>query len=121
MAKCNICPRNCNVDRMVSKGFCGANDKVVISMSSLHMWEEPCIVGEKGSGTIFFSGCNLKCCYCQNYEISTNIVGKIYDTQDLVSLFKDVEKSGATNINLVTPTHFINQLIEAFKIYKPKK
>ena len=119
-SKCNLCPRNCNKDRINEKGFCGASENIVISLWQLHKWEEPCIVGKNGSGTIFFSGCNLKCCYCQNYEISTYITGKEYTTQQIVELFKEIEDSGATNINLVTPTHYIKQLCEAFKVYKPK-
>lgn len=120
MSTCSLCPRKCGVDRAIKEGFCRVKDKVIISLSCLHKWEEPCIVGSNGSGTIFFSGCNLKCCYCQNYEISSCSNGKVYDTQQLVELFKEIEKSGATNINLVTPTHFIKQLIDAFEVYKPK-
>ena len=99
---CNLCPRKCGADRTGGKiGFCGATDKVKIARSALHFWEEPCISGDKGSGTVFFSHCTLKCVYCQNYKIST-------------------ENQGALNINLVTPTHFVPQIIEALKIAKKK-
>lgn len=119
MEKCNLCPRKCGIDRSKTIGFCGVNEEIKIALYGLHQWEEPCISYGKGSGTIFFSGCNLRCCYCQNYDISTCGVGKLYDTQEVVDIIKDLEKQGAININLVTPTHYIKQLVEVFKIYKP--
>lgn len=119
MEKCYLCPRKCGVDRSKLAGFCGVNEKIKIALYGLHQWEEPCISYGKGSGTIFFSGCNLRCCYCQNYEASSSRVGKLYDTQEVVEIIKELENQGATNINLVTPTHYIKQLIEIFKMYKP--
>lgn len=121
--KCNICPRQCNVNRNNSVGFCSASNSIYIAKYMIHKWEEPIISGTDenfGSGAIFFSGCNLKCIYCQNYEISNSVVGKSYSVQELANLFKKLEKIGALNINLVTPTHYTDKIIEALKIYKPK-
>ena len=122
---CNICPRKCKVNREKQLGFCqsGKSAKVVKVMK--HYWEEPIISGtdktpKKGSGTIFFSGCNLRCVYCQNYEISHGSLGKEYTPKQLSELFKKIEDSGATNINLVTPTHFTDEILKALKIYKPQ-
>lgn len=124
---CNICPRNCNVDRDKTLGFCKATNKIKISKVMLHYFEEPIISGEStvtkkanGSGTIFFSNCNLKCIYCQNNEISSEGLGKEISIEKLADIFKQIENAGANNINLVTPTHFTLQIIEALKIYKPK-
>ena len=120
---CNICPRNCNVERKINAGFCGQSDKIKISKVMFHKYEEPLISGSensKGSGAIFFAGCNLKCCFCQNYPISHNNKGKTISIKKLASIIKKLEKKGALNINLVTPSHFSNQIIEALKIYKPK-
>jgi len=120
--KCNACPRNCDIDRKIKKGFCGQSDKLRISKVMLHHFEEPIISGElkgNGSGAIFFAGCNLKCVFCQNDPISHKNKGKNITIKKLVKIFKKLEKKGAYNINLVTPTHFINQIIEALKIYKP--
>ena len=118
---CNLCPRKCGADRTGGKiGFCGATDKVKIARSALHFWEEPCISGDKGSGTVFFSHCTLKCVYCQNYKISTENQGKYVTESELAELFLDLENQGALNINLVTPTHFVPQIIEALKIAKKK-
>ena len=120
MSLCNICPRNCNVDRSVSKGFCGMTDTVKISRAALHMWEEPCISGEKGSGTVFFSGCNMKCVFCQNKDISTGGFGKEITVERLADIFVELQKKGALNINLVTPTHYTLQIIEAVKQARKK-
>lgn len=117
---CNICPRMCNVDRSESTGFCKAKNKPIISKVMLHHFEEPPISGSKGSGAIFFASCTLKCVYCQNFEISTDCQGKEVSIETLASLFKQLEDAGAHNINLVSPTHFTNQIIEALKIYRPK-
>lgn len=119
---CNICPRKCNVDRTKSMGFCKQSNKVKISKIMLHHFEEPCISGNEkgsGSGAIFFAGCNLRCVFCQNYQISHLGKGKDISIKALANIFKKLEKQGAYNINLVTPTHFTNQIIEALKIYKP--
>lgn len=117
---CNICPRKCNIDRNKTLGFCKAGTEPKISKVMLHHFEEPAISGKSGSGAIFFSSCNLKCIYCQNYEISTECSGKEISTNTLVSIFKQLESAGANNINLVTPTHFTEQIIAALKVYKPK-
>lgn len=116
MEKCNICPRNCNVDRSVSVGFCSMSDKVKIARAALHMWEEPCISGEQGSGTVFFSGCNMKCVYCQNKDISTGGFGKEISVRQLAQTFLNLQSQGALNINLVTPTHYTLQIIQAVKL-----
>ena len=118
--RCNICPRLCNVDRNKSTGFCRAKNNAVISKVMLHHFEEPPISGTKGSGAIFFASCTLKCVYCQNYEISTKCQGKEVDTKTLADLFKQLEDAGAHNINLVTPTHFTQQIIEALNLYHPR-
>lgn len=119
MDKCLVCPRKCGVDREKFSGYCGEK-KLRVSHFMLHHWEEPIISGNnKGSGTIFFSGCNLKCVYCQNYEISNNGTGKTISVDELVELFKRFENAGAENINLVTPTHFADEIILALKKYKP--
>jgi len=118
---CNQCPRQCNIDRKLSIGFCTCPEDVFVAKHMLHFWEEPLICNStNGSGAIFFSGCNLKCVYCQNYEISNNLVGTKYSIYELANLFKKLEELGALNINLVTPTHYQDQIIEALKIYKPK-
>lgn len=117
---CNICPRKCNVNRKIAHGFCKAGNNPIISKVMLHYFEEPPISDRNGSGAIFFSSCNLKCIYCQNYEISTECEGKEISVETLASLFKQLEEANANNINLVTPTHFTEQIIEALKIYKPK-
>lgn len=117
---CNICPRGCNINRETNVGYCGINDKIEISKVMLHYGEEPFLTKDnKPSGAIFFAGCNLKCVYCQNYEIS-NSRGKQISIETLVSLYKQLEDAGASNIDLVTPTHFSNLIIESLKIYKPK-
>lgn len=121
--KCSLCPRNCNIDREKQTGFCGETNNLRISKVMLHHFEEPTISGSeksKGSGAIFFTGCNLKCVYCQNEPISHGGKGKKITTKKLIKIIKKLEKKGALNINLVTPTHFTNQIIEALKIYKPK-
>ena len=120
--KCEICPRNCQIDRAEQIGFCGQSEKVKISKVMFHHYEEPVISGtakQKGSGAIFFTGCNLKCVFCQNYPISHGNKGKVISIKKLANIFKMLERKGALNINLVTPSHFTNQIIEALKIYKP--
>ena len=121
---CDFCPRKCSVDRSTQKGFCGANDKILVNKIMLHYWEEPIISGtdttpKRGSGAIFFGHCNLGCVYCQNYEISHGDYGTYYTPEQLATVFCDLERQGATNINLVTPTHYARYILEALKIYKP--
>lgn len=122
MTSCNICPRKCNVNREQTHGFCLAQNEIVVSKIMLHQGEETFLLtqNEKGSGAIFFSGCNLGCIYCQNYKISHEISGKTISPQELANIFKLLEEKGAGNIDLVTPTHFTMQILDALKIYKPK-
>ncbi len=117
---CNICPRHCNVNRSVKKGFCGLSNNVKVALAKVHYGEEPIISGIKGSGTIFFSGCNLKCVYCQNYNVSHNNYGKEISVKRLAEIFKELEKKGVNNINLVSPTPYAFHIIKALKLYKPK-
>ena len=103
---CNLCPRNCNVNRNNNEiGYCGASNQMVIAKAYLHMWEEPCISGSVGSGTIFFSYCNLRCIFCQNYDISTLHKGNIVSINRLKEICLELQEKEALNINLVTPTH----------------
>lgn len=121
LIKCNICPNNCKVNRVEGKvGVCKANNNVKIALASLHYFEEPCISGEKGSGTVFFSNCNMKCKFCQNYKISAQSKGKEISIEELAQKFLELQKQGANNINLVTPTIYAYQIIEAIKIAKTK-
>jgi len=106
------------VDRSKVSGFCGMKDKLVVAKAYLHMWEEPCISGDSGSGTIFFTGCNLKCIFCQNNEISTKLVGQEITVEEFSRICLNLEKQGANNINLVTPTHFVPLIVEGLKIAK---
>jgi len=120
LEKCNLCPWECKVNRLKKEvGYCKATDKVKIALSNLHYYEEPCISGENGSGTIFFSGCSLRCIYCQNYDVSQKSKGYNISVNRLVEIFKELEAMGAHNINLVTPTHYIDYIIMALDIYKP--
>lgn len=119
--KCTLCPRKCNATRTLQegKGFCKMGSNPVVARISKHMWEEPCISGEKGSGTIFFSGCVMKCVFCQNYKISTENFGKELTPKQLAECYKRLEEMEVNNINLVSGTHFIPAIIESFNIYKP--
>ena len=117
--RCNICPHNCNINRNNGKiGRCRATDKIKIALYSTHNFEEPCISGEKGSGTVFFSNCNLNCVYCQNYEISQMGKGKEITIEELSKILIKQQEKGVENINLVTPTSYVPQIIEAIKIAK---
>lgn len=118
--QCNLCPRNCNTDRSISHGYCRVSDEIKIARAALHHWEEPCISGTKGSGTIFFCGCNLGCVFCQNHEISRGLSGKNVSVQRLSEIFLELANSGAHNINLVTPTHYTDKIIEAIDLVKGK-
>lgn len=117
---CALCPILCGADRTVKLGACGAGDKIRIAKYYLHKFEEPCISGENGSGTVFFCGCSLKCAFCQNYELSRNMRGKEISEKELADIFAQLESAGATNINLVTPTQFSDKIASAFRIYRPK-
>lgn len=116
---CNLCPNSCKVDRSNTIGACGVDDKIKIAKYYLHKFEEPFISGKNGSGTIFFCGCSLKCVFCQNYDLSRNNRGKQISVLELAEIFKELEKMGAENVNLVTPTHYVDKIIDAFNIYKP--
>lgn len=116
---CNLCPNFCNVDRKVNKGACGASEDISISKYGLHYFEEPVISGSKGSGTVFFTGCSLRCVFCQNYELSRTLRGKVISPSELADIFKYLEDLGAHNVNLVTPSHYTKQIVKAFEIYKP--
>lgn len=118
--KCNLCPRKCLIDRTKTLGYCKATDKVKVARSALHYFEEPSISGTNGSGTIFFSNCNLKCCYCQNKEISTDGFGKEVSIERISEMMLELEEKHANNINLVTPTHYVPSIIEAIKLAKSK-
>lgn len=110
---CTLCPRECGVDRYKGRGFCGEGAVVRIARAELHRWEEPCISGTKGAGTVFFSGCDLRCCFCQNYEISHEGKGFELTRQQLCETFLRLQEMGAHNIDLVNPTHFLPQITEA--------
>lgn len=118
---CNLCPRKCNACRTEHQGngFCGAGTLPVVARVAPHFGEEPCISGTKGSGTVFFSGCTLKCVFCQNYEISDGHKGRAVTPKELADCYKRLESSGVHNINLVTADHYITAVAESLDIYKP--
>lgn len=116
---CNACPRKCNVDRQNTLGYCKSPDKFKLARAALHFWEEPCISGKNGSGAIFFSGCNLGCVFCQNFDISHNCKGVEVSDDKLIDIMKSLVDKGANNINLVNPTHYSAQLLRVFEKYKP--
>lgn len=118
LENCMLCPRKCGINRYKGKGICGANSKIKLAYYSLHMWEEPPISGKNGSGTIFFSNCNMKCIYCQNKKISIDGYGKYISMKKLEEIMLELQKKGAHNINLVTPTHYVPQI--AFVLQKIK-
>lgn len=119
---CALCPRECNVNRLNGeKGICGVSgDGIQGARAALHMWEEPCISGENGSGTVFFSGCPLRCVYCQNYHIANASVGSTISRERLVEIFLELQQKNAENINLVTPTHYTPEIVWAVKAAKEK-
>ena len=118
---CNLCPRKCNACRTEHQGngFCGAGTLPVVARVAPHFGEEPCISGAKGSGTVFFSGCTLKCVFCQNYEISDGHKGRVVTPKELADCYKRLEQQGVHNINLVTADHYVNAVAESLDIYKP--
>ena len=119
LSKCDICPRKCGINREKDElGFCQMKDKIKIARYSLHYWEEPIISGETGSGTIFFSGCNLKCIFCQNYKISRENIGKEISAERLKEICLELQNMGANNINLVTGTHFLPLIKDALILAK---
>lgn len=115
--KCSLCPRMCGTDRAAGqKGFCGGGNLVRVARAALHYWEEPCISGESGSGTVFFSGCTMRCVFCQNKEISRSEVGKEITIERLTEIYLELAAKGANNINLVTPMHYAPQITAALDI-----
>ena len=120
--RCSICPRQCNAQRTddAGEGFCGMPLAPVVARAALHFGEEPCISGTNGSGTVFFSGCTLKCCFCQNHSISHLNEGKTISVARLAEIFHELEMAGAHNINLVNPSHYADSICKALKLYRPK-
>lgn len=118
--RCNLCPRKCNVDRSINTGVCGMGEKIRVAKIMVHNWEEPCISGTRGSGAIFFSGCNLKCVYCQNREISHEKYGFDLTVNELASKMLELQDKGVHNINLVTPTHYSDKIRDAIDLIKDK-
>ena len=120
-SSCTLCPRRCGADRAAGRtGFCGAGGTLKAARAALHYWEEPCISGTKGSGTVFFSGCTLKCCFCQNYPISAEGLGKEISVEHLAEIFLNLQEQGANNINLVTPGQWRPWIIAALDIARAK-
>jgi len=120
---CTLCPHNCGVDRTIGqKGFCGQGDKIKIARAALHHWEEPCLAGyeksNNGSGTIFFSGCTMHCCYCQNRDIALGNVGKEITRERLIEIFYELKNKGTYNINFVTPDCYIPSIADAVETAK---
>lgn len=118
ISKCEICPRKCKVNRYEKKGYCRCDDKVRIALVSKHYFEEPCISGRNGSGTIFFSNCNLNCVFCQNHDISQGGKGIDVTVERLAEIMLEQQERGANNINLVTPTMYVEQIIKAIDTAK---
>lgn len=115
---CTLCPRMCHVDRTAKTGFCGCTSELSAARAALHFWEEPCITGNGGSGTVFFSGCTLKCCFCQNYPISCEGLGKTVSVSRLAEIFLNLQKQGAENISLVTATQHLPSILPALDMVK---
>lgn len=118
---CNICPRNCNAERndLGGNGFCKMGNSPVLARADIHLWEEPCISGDRGTGALFFSGCSLKCRFCQNYPISHENQGEVVTVDRLTEIFKELEEKRVHTIDLVNPTHFSDAVIKALEKYKP--
>ena len=116
---CTLCPRECRADRLSGKkGACGENSVLRVGRAALHMWEEPCISGTRGSGTVFFSGCSLGCIFCQNRELSSGGLGKEISEERLAEVFLELQEQGAANINLVTGEHFVPGILEGLTLAK---
>lgn len=121
MKECTLCPRECGVDRSQGQvGVCRSTDELMVARAALHFWEEPCISGEEGSGTVFFSGCSLGCVYCQNHNIAKGLAGRKITIERLSDIFIVLQEKGANNINLVTPSHYVPQIIQAIDMAKRK-
>ena len=117
---CNFCPRHCGVNRSRQSGYCKSPDHAVAARAALHLWEEPCISGIHGSGTVFFSGCTLRCCFCQNYRISSEGFGAAISDQQLSEIFLNLQKQGAHNLNLVTATQYLPSVLSALAAVQDK-
>ena len=117
---CDLCPRRCGVNRYRTTGTCGAGAEVTVAKAFLHQWEEPCISGERGSGTVFFTHCNLRCLYCQNYSISHQGVGKCITVERLADIFLELQDKGAHNVNLVTPTPYTPHVAQAITLARQR-
>lgn len=115
---CSICPRHCNIDRKKNLGFCKGSENFKVARASLHFWEEPCISGKNGSGAVFFSGCNLRCVFCQNHEISIDNKGVEISDSRLIEIFESLIEQGAENINLVNPTHYSHRIAQILRKWK---
>ena len=121
LTSCRLCPRNCGADRAHGKtGYCGMDGKLRVARAALHMWEEPCISGKKGSGAVFFTGCGLRCCFCQNRDIAIGKSGKEITVDRLSEIFLELEEKGAANLNLVTAAQYVPQVIDALEKAKNK-
>src|SRR5699024_6576063 len=119
LEKCEICPHRCKINRNIGKiGRCKCNNKIKIALATVHNYEEPCISGKNGSGTIFFTNCNLNCIYCQNYKISQQGKGYEITIEELANIMLEEQEKKVNNINLVTPTMYAYQIIEAIKLAK---
>ncbi len=119
---CSLCPRQCRAARGENwgEGFCQMGTLPKIARAALHAWEEPCISGKRGSGTIFFSGCTLKCIFCQNYDLSSKNFGEVISVERLARIYRELEDQGAHNINLVNPTHFVPAILQSLRLYRPR-
>ena len=118
---CTLCPRKCNVNRLEGKrGYCGMDSTIRAARAALHMWEEPCISGKKGSGAVFFSGCGLRCCFCQNRDIAIGDSGKEISVERLAEIFLELQEKGAANLNLVTGAHYVPHIISALELARGK-
>lgn len=118
LSNCNLCPRNCHVNRNITTGFCGCTNQLKAARASLHYWEEPCLSGTHGSGAVFFSGCTLKCCFCQNYTISQEHLGKEITPKRLGEIFLSLQEQGAHNIDLITATQYLPLILPALDMVK---
>lgn len=117
---CRLCPRMCGADRNNTRGFCGMGAEILAAKASLHKWEEPCIASKNGAGTVFFSGCSLRCCFCQNHRISSENFGAEISPERLSEIFLSLQEMGADNIELVTPTHFVPSILWALDRVKDR-
>ena len=113
--QCSLCPRMCRTDRENTTGYCGVKNTLRVARAALHFWEEPCISGEEGSGAVFFTGCNLRCVFCQNYQIARADQGKEITVERLTEIFLELQEQKANNINLVTATHYVPQVVQALE------